>query len=197
MAARAASSQSRLPPGQCDTLLSWANVTVSLPEVRLQKNQLLTAHLVESNRLDIIRCTPATRVMCKAWCRPIIAEYGSLHPCVADEAGPVFAVQASNPFADADDYLVEWNDWPYGIFGAGLTHSVVWSKVRLSIGPDTRGGIESFGRRICEDDVCGEVEEGRVLVRRRECCGFRLGRRCRVLGGLERIHVLVRRRGSG
>ncbi len=142
--------------------------------------------------------TPATRAPSKAWCRAIIAEYGSitayicqerlgwaLLPCVAGVTGPVFAARDSKAFADANNYRVEQNDWPYEIFGAGVTHLVVWLEVRLWTDPvtgmlagRTKGLVEEFVEKMFVERL---RREDRML--RRGCCGLRIGRRCRALGG--------------
>lgn len=155
-ASEATSSQSKpweLAPDQRDAVLYWADVTSIIgkpPQCSAQEYQLLTAPFAGSNRLDLIRRTPATRAPYKTWCRAIVAGYGSITsymclkrlgwtplPCVADTAGPVFDVGDSRPFADASNYCVERNDWPYGNFGAEITHLLVWLKVRLSVEPET------------------------------------------------------------
>jgi len=71
---------------------------------------------------------------------------------VANETGPVFADQDSRPFANSNDYRIERNDWPYEIFGAEITHLVVWLEVKLSTEPET-GLMTGKSKALAEEFV--------------------------------------------
>lgn len=113
---------------------------------------------------------------------------------MADATGPVFTVQDPKPFADPSDYRVERNDWPYGIFGAEITHLVVWLKVRLSVEPET--GLMTGESKALAEEFVKEMFVGRL---RKEGPGaearvlsFQNWTALQSIRGLEHVHVLVR-----
>lgn len=163
--------------------------------------------IAESNRLDLIRRKPSERLHYKAWCKGIIAEYGSITsymcqkrlkwdplPGSVETTGPVFAVQNPTPFADASDFLIQRNDWPYGAFSTDITHLIVWLKPRMAVEEETglmtresKVLAEDFVRRTFVERLKGEGPgaEERVLW-------FKNWTALQSVRGLEHIHVLVK-----
>lgn len=172
----------------------------------LQRNRMLTTRATASNRLDLIRRKPVERLVYKAWCKGVIAAHGSItsYMCqqrlgwdplpVSSATGPVFAVRDPTPFANPSDYRIQRNDWPYGVFGEGITHLIVWLKTRIATDPETglmisesralaeRFVDQTFVERLKKDDPEAAT---RVLW-------FKNWTALQSVRGLEHIHVLVR-----
>ncbi|KAL8886079.1 MAG: hypothetical protein Q9215_006167 [Flavoplaca cf. flavocitrina] len=188
------SAQRPIPPDEQTKVFSWADVK----------------DIVETNRLDLIRRKPSERIVYKAWCKDIIAAYGSitaymcaerLHwtpsPLPADveaTSGPVFNYRDPTPFADPRDIRILRNDWPYGSFGPEITHLIVWCKPRIAtdpekglVTPEAKRSIDAFVDRtfVQRLGVEGPDADGKVLW-------FKNWGALQSVRGLEHIHVLVR-----
>ncbi|KAL8720945.1 MAG: hypothetical protein Q9225_002272 [Loekoesia sp. 1 TL-2023] len=185
------STQRHIPPGEQSKVFSWADVR----------------HIIETNRLDVIRRQPSRRVVYKAWCKDIIAAYGSITaymcaerlqwtplPESSAESGPVFNFQNPTPFADPNDFKILRNDWPYGSFEPAITHLIVWSKPRIQTDPES-GSITSESSRLINAFV------DRSFVKRLEredpraagkVLWFKNWEALQSVRGLEHIHVLVK-----
>lgn len=106
-------------------------------------------------------------------------------------SGPTFAVRNPTPFADAADYAVLRNDWPYGV-EAGIVHLCVWVKTPLAVGEGegdltegAREAVEGFVGRVFRGPV-GEGQKGeRVLW-------FKNWGALQSVRGVDHVHVLVR-----
>lgn len=97
-----ASSESepqQIPPGQHGNVFSWTDVK----------------EIIDNNRLDLIRRKPSERLVYKAWCKDIVAAYGSITaymcaeclrwtplPSSCAESGPLFHVVNPTPFGNAE-----------------------------------------------------------------------------------------------
>lgn len=92
------------------------------------------------------------------------------------------------PFTDASDYMILYNDWPYGI-DRNITHLVVWTKFLLDDDPDTgflteehHGLIETFVTKI----FC--TEQG---ISRENLIWFKNWRSIKSVHALEHFHVML------
>ncbi|KAL8646613.1 MAG: hypothetical protein Q9226_006780 [Calogaya cf. arnoldii] len=125
--------------------------------------------IISTNRLGVIRRQPSTHVVYKA-CDP-------------------------TPFADPKDFRILPNDWPYGSFGPGITHLIVWSKPRIATDPET-GFVTPESKELIDAFV------DRTFVKRLELEGdadagervlwFKNWGALQSVRGLEHIHVLVK-----
>ena len=162
---------------------------------------------IENNRLDEIRRKPSERLVYKAWCKEIIAKYGSITaymcmkrlqwtplPSSSAETGPLFDVCDPTPFGDPRDYNIQRNDWPYGSFEPGITHLIVWSKSRIPKDEKT-GFVAQESKQLIEDFV------QKTFVGRLEREGSDAGEKVlwfknwvslQSVPGLEHVHVLVK-----
>ncbi|KAI4221232.1 MAG: hypothetical protein L6R36_007045 [Xanthoria steineri] len=185
------SAQRPIPPNEETKVFSWADVR----------------DIVETNRLDLIRRKPSERVVYKAWCKDIIAAYGSItaYMCAerlrwsplpdAETSGPVFDYCDPTPFADPRDFRILRNDWPYGSFGPEITHLIVWSKPRIATDPEN-GLVTPESRKLIDAFV------NRTFVQKLELDGsadavekvlwFKNWGALQSVRGLEHIHVLVK-----
>ena len=141
----------------------------------------------------------------KLWTEQIKAEYGSIINFVLEERlqweplpssstseGPQFACRSPVPFANAEDYKILMNDWPYGI-PPNISHLVVWLKTRIptqpsdgDLTPESRQILQNFVRRTFEERLAKDGDsEDRVLW-------FKNWSGLQSVRGLEHIHVLVR-----
>ena len=167
-----------------------------------------SSHAPENNQLDLIRRKPSERVHYKAWCKDIIADYGSITSYMCEkrlgwiplagssaETDHLFAAQNPTPFADARDYRILRNDWSYGAFSTDITHPIVWLKPRIVVEPET-GLMTKESKALAEDFVDkmfvetlrkddGPGAKDRVLW-------FKNWTALQSVRGLEHIHVLVR-----
>ena len=162
---------------------------------------------IGENRLGEIRRKPSERLVYKAWCKDIIATYGSITaymctkrlqwtplPASSAETGPLFDARDPTPFADTQDYKILRNDWPYGSFEAGIMHLIVWSKSRIPVLKET-GLVTPESRQLIENFV------QKTFVGRLEREGSEAGEKVvwfknwvalQSVPGLEHIHVLVK-----
>ena len=96
------------------------------------------------------------------------------------------------PFADADDYKILRNDWPYGI-EPDVAHLVVWLKTPFKVDkeghilPQSREVIREFVKRTFVEELAeeyGDAEE-RVLW-------FKNWSALQSVGALEHFHIFVK-----
>lgn len=113
-------------------------------------------------------------------------------PLSSTTTGPIFACRSCIPFANAEDYRILKNDWPYGVT-SNITHLVVWLKTRIptqesdgDLTPESRRILQDFVRRTFEERLAKDGDsEDRVLW-------FKNWSKLQSVRGLEHIHVLVR-----
>ncbi|KAJ9645693.1 hypothetical protein H2199_002732 [Coniosporium tulheliwenetii] len=137
------------------------------------------AAIIRTNRLEDLLRYPSDLRRYLSWSASTRAAYGSitafllqerLHwtplPSLDPEAGPQFEFVNEIPFADARDYKILRNDWPYGLED-GIVHLVVWLKTPIPTTPDTgdltrrsRELVEGFMARVFRR-AAGEGEEER------------------------------------
>lgn len=113
-------------------------------------------------------------------------------PSSTPETGPKFAVKNRIPFADAEDYKILLNDWPYGL-APGIKHMIVWLKTRLDSEP-TRGDMTPKSRQQVEDFIQTKfVDRARDLPGDHEkVMWFKNWTALQSVPGMEHVHVLVR-----
>lgn len=110
-------------------------------------------------------------------------------------AGPRFAFRNATPFADAADFKILKNDWPYGL-APGITHICVWLKTPIPVAPDT-GDLTARSREMVQAfveavfvgrlrEVLGEREARDRVVWFKNWTGLQSVR------GIDHVHVLVR-----
>lgn len=95
------------------------------------------------------------------------------------------------PFADASDYRILRNDWPYGV-EKDIAHLIVWLKNRLDVQDDINGDlteearaqVQAFVDRVFIQTLGGETERERVIW-------FRNWTGLQSVQGIEHVHVLV------
>ncbi|KAL9599270.1 MAG: hypothetical protein Q9219_003972 [cf. Caloplaca sp. 3 TL-2023] len=109
---------------------------------------------------------------------------------------PTFRVTNPIPFADARDYKILYNDWPYGL-APGISHLIVWLKTRFAVSPDcgdllpeARKSVERFVDKIFRNGV--EKEEGGKGSEAVEVMWFRNWTGLQSVRGIDHIHILVR-----
>lgn len=183
--------QRPIAPNEHGKVFSWA-------EVR---------DIVETNNLQLIRRKPSQRLVYKAWCKDIIAAYGSItaymcterlrwtpQPNSSADTGPMFNYQDPTPFTQSSDFKILRNDWPYGSFEPGITHLIVWSKPRIPTDPES-GPVTPESRQLIDRFI------ERTFVERMEREGISAGERVlwfknwgalQSVRGLEHIHVLLK-----
>lgn len=158
-----------------------------------------------TDRLDLFDRWPSDAARYNDWGSRIRAAYGSvtnficqkrLHWQVVPEAkrelysGSIFAYASEVPFAQASDYRILRNDWPYR-WENGVTHMVVWLKNRVPIEADT-GKVSAEGRDLIERFVherfVKELGEGGA----KKVLWFKNWAALQSVAALEHFHVLVR-----
>lgn len=94
------------------------------------------------------------------------------------------------PFADASDFSVLLNDWPYGLT-PDITHIVVWTRTVIPIDPET-GDVTVESRRLISEfvktyfvDKLGPGGDERVMW-------FKNWVALQSIRALEHVHVLVK-----
>lgn len=130
------------------------------------------------------------------WTRETKAEYGSMTQYILINrlpkswGQPPFTPASPTPLADASDYKVLLNDWPYGL-EPNITHIVVWTRTLIPTDSET-GDLTATSRAQVEDfvksyfvDTLGPGGEGRVLW-------FKNWVALQSVRSLEHFHVLVR-----
>ncbi|KAL9054396.1 MAG: hypothetical protein Q9206_003559, partial [Seirophora lacunosa] len=109
----------------------------------------------------------------------------------AEDSGPEFETANPVPFADARDYRILRNDWPYGV-EKDIAHLIVWLKNRLDVQDDNNGDlteearaqVQAFVDRVFIQTLGGETERERVIW-------FRNWTGLQSVQGIEHVHVLV------
>ncbi len=162
---------------------------------------------IATNDLSILKRKPSDLMRYIAWTNQTKAAYGSITnfilqqrlfwepiPSSNSESGPRFDCLNHIPFAAKDDFKILLNDWPYGI-SAGITHLIVWSKVRLPdqkpegfLIPWSTALVQEFVRETFVDRLAAKgmrSPEDNVLW-------FRNWTGLQSVRGLEHVHVLVR-----
>lgn len=143
--------------------------------------------------MGILRRTPQDLRNYILWYSGVEKQYGSITEFVRQERlkweYPIVARDAAL-FNHPDDFKIIRNDWPYGL-SDGITHLVIWSKVRIPIDPDTSlprtettATIGGFLRRIF-DRRFGADFYNNVLW-------FKQKAEWQSVKGLDHIHVMVR-----
>ena len=191
-----ASSESepqQIPLEQHGKVLSWADVK----------------EIIDSNRLELIRRKPSERLVYKAWCKDVVAAYGSITaymcaerlrwtplPSSCAESGPLFHVVNPTPFGNPEDFKILRNDWPYGSFEPDITHLIVWSKPRIPTDPETglttpesRQLIDAFVQSTFVKRLEQEKSDTDVAEK---VMWFKNWGALQSVRGLEHIHVLVK-----
>lgn len=143
----------------------------------------------------------------KAWCKDVIANYGSITaymcaerlrwtplPDFSAETGPVFDYRDPTPFAHPGDFKILRNDWPYGSFEPDITHLIVWSKPRIQIDPES-GLVTPESKQLIEAFVkrtfVARLEQDRPQAIE-SLLWFKNWGALQSVRGLEHIHVLLR-----
>lgn len=158
-------------------------------------------HIISTNALEELKRLPSDLKKYLAWSHDIKARYGSITTFViqerlrwtplgqTDEGPPKFGNVSSVPFADARDYAVLVNDWPYGL-APGILHLLVWSKTPIPVDSE-RGDVTPESRRLIVDFVqryfVDEVERGWEQV-----LWFKNWVSLQSVRGVDHVHVLVR-----
>ena len=178
-----------------------------LQSVRPTSLLTLSSH-VAANDLSILKRKPSDLLRYMKWTNQTKASYGSItnfvlnerlswtpkFPVSSSESGPDFDTRSTVPFAQAEDYKVLLNDWPYGI-DSNIAHLIVWSKVRLQdqepdgyLTPESTALVQDFVQRAFLDKLAAAGDgnpEDKVLW-------FRNWTGLQSVKGLEHVHVLVR-----
>jgi hypothetical protein len=143
--------------------------------------------------MGILRRSPRELRNYILWYSAVAKQYGSVAEFVRRERltweYPIVARDAAL-FEHPDDYKIIRNDWPYGL-AEGITHLVIWSKVRIPIDPGTSlptteaaAAIETFLRRIFDKGLGADFDEN-VLW-------FKQKAEWQSVKALDHIHVMVR-----
>ncbi|KAM3525222.1 hypothetical protein NHJ13051_004087 [Beauveria bassiana] len=152
--------------------------------------------IIESNQLQDLKRTPIELRKYLEWTAGIKAEYGSMTDYLmknrlpAAWGQPPFTSASTVPMADASDYAILLNDWPYAL-APGITHVIVWTRTRIPA-DDDRGDMLPESRRLVGDfvrrtfaDALGPGGEDRVLW-------FKNWVALQSVRALEHFHVLVK-----
>ncbi|KAM3531570.1 hypothetical protein MY4038_004445 [Beauveria bassiana] len=152
--------------------------------------------IIESNQLQDLKRTPTELRKYLEWTAGIKAEYGSMTDYLmknrlpAAWGQPPFTPASTVPMADASDYAILLNDWPYAL-APGITHVIVWTRTRIPA-DDDRGDMLPKSRRLVGDfvrrtfaDALGPGGEDRVLW-------FKNWVALQSVRALEHFHVLVK-----
>jgi len=155
--------------------------------------------------LGILDRFPSDLIRYKLWTEQIKAEHGSIIDFVCRERlhweplppspatnGPIFACRSPIPFANAEDYRILKNDWPYGVT-SNITHLVVWLKTRIPT-RESDGDLTFESRQILQDFVRRRFEERLAKDGNSEdrVLWFKNWSGLQSVRGLEHVHVLVR-----
>ncbi|KAL4939633.1 hypothetical protein BDV06DRAFT_198522 [Aspergillus oleicola] len=161
--------------------------------------------IIARGDLGILKRKPSDLRLYLHWTSTVKKEYGTitnyiclnrLHWPIPTETSPLQYANAT-PFADASDYKILRNDWPYGL-ASGISHLVVWSRTPIPVVEDGRGVItegskgliEGFVRRTFVDRL---VRDGmRVTEAEDRVLWFKNYTALQSVRGLEHVHVLMR-----
>jgi hypothetical protein len=124
--------------------------------------------VIAHNRLDLFQRVPSDLRRYLAYNWEIKQEYGSVMQFILSQRlhwdPPV--TPKGRPFEYEEDWLIRWNDWPYGI-DERIVHLVVWTKFNLEEDPVTtdltdeaRKEIDDFVKKI----FCKRMKEENVSV---------------------------------
>ncbi|KAL4803438.1 hypothetical protein BDV18DRAFT_163000 [Aspergillus unguis] len=135
--------------------------------------------IIARGDLGVLKRKPSDLVRYLQWTKHIKAEYGSStnYICLERLKWPLpegtvavnntatsngcggtatptagFTFKNPTPFADAADYKILRNDWPYGI-AEGISHLVVWLRTPIAVKGDGKGMITEESRVLIEDFV--------------------------------------------
>lgn len=92
------------------------------------------------------------------------------------------------PFANAADYTILYNDWPYGI-DPDITHLVVWTKFLLEDDPET-GFLTRESHKLIDDFVTRTfcTSDG---INRDNLIWFKNWKSLKSVHALEHFHVML------
>jgi hypothetical protein len=138
-----------------------------------------------------------------AWSHTIKRKYAGITNFVIQErlfwtpisstGPPLFTHHSPTPFADARDYAVLVNDWPYG-FTSDIVHLLVWSKARIEVDAE-RGDVTPASREciveFVEQYFVKRLEEAGLEGRER-VLWFKNWVSLQSVRGVDHVHVLVR-----
>lgn len=131
-----------------------------------------------------------------AWTVETKAAYGSMTNYILANrlpkawGSPPFMPTSAIPFADASDYRVLLNDWPYGL-ESGISHIVVWSRTLIPTDPDT-GDVTAESRSLIENFVKGYFMDSLGPDGGDRVLWFKNWVALQSVRTLEHIHILVR-----
>ncbi|KAI4115620.1 MAG: hypothetical protein LQ345_003814 [Seirophora villosa] len=155
--------------------------------------------IITTNDLSSLLRRPSSLRRYLAWTAATNAQYGSITAYICQvrlrwtplpsPSGPEFETATPVPFADARDYKILRNDWPYGV-EKGIAHLIVWLKHRLDVQDNDKGDlteearaqVQAFVDRVFAQRLAGEGE--RVIW-------FRNWTGLQSVQGIEHVHVLV------
>ena len=155
--------------------------------------------------MAILKRKPSDLMRYIRWTRQTIEAYGSITNFVLQErlhwqplaestpeTGPLFDVESRAPFGSSRDFLILYNDWPYGI-SPGIVHLVVWLKTRIIVEgkegyltASSQGLIDEFVKRTFVERLRNEGASGDNVMWFKNWVGLQSVR------GVEHVHVLVR-----
>lgn len=143
--------------------------------------------------MGILRRSPQDLRNYILWYSGVEKQYGSIAEFVRRERlkweHPI-VVRDAALFNHPVDFKIIRNDWPYGL-AEGITHLVIWSKVKIPIDPDTSlptleaaATIETFLRRTFDKRLGADFSKN-VLW-------FKQKAEWQSVKSLDHIHVMVR-----
>ncbi|POR39361.1 Uncharacterized protein TPAR_00433 [Tolypocladium paradoxum] len=152
--------------------------------------------IIETNNLSVLKRTPSDLRRYMKWTAETKAQYGSMTQYILANrlpkswGQPPFGPESQIPFANAADFKVLLNDWPYGL-DPEITHIVVWSRTLIptdsetgDMTPESRALVRDFVKRYFVGTL-GPGGETQVLW-------FKNWVALQSVRSLEHIHVLVR-----
>jgi len=108
--------------------------------------------LVKTNRIDLFQRVPTELRRYREFIFNIVRDYGSVMKFVLrTRLHWDSIVSAGNPFEDASDVKILYNDWPYGV-DPRIVHLVVWTKFDLEDDPEL-DDLTPAARQSIEDYV--------------------------------------------
>jgi hypothetical protein len=150
----------------------------------------------ETNQLALLKRRPSDLRRYIRWTAETKAQYGNITSFLLATrlpkswGLPPFTPASDTPFADASDYTVLINDWPYG-FAPGITHIVAWSRTPIPT-DDTVGDMTPEGRKTVAEfvkryfvDSLGPGGEAKVMW-------FKNWVALQSVRTVDHVHVLVR-----
>ena len=114
----------------------------------------------------------------------------------AGQAGPS-PFNNPRPFADADDYRILRNDWPYGL-APGISHLVVWLRTPIPVKSE-EGHLTDESRALIEEfvktkfvDRLAQDKTGRFPGPASHVLWFKNWVGLQSVRALEHVHILLR-----